>query len=280
MGNLFNSYMEKLAEMQTQSMDELELIRRAQAGDKIAMKQLKQLFAGAINDGIKRANIATPNIPQDSLRSAAARQFVKSIMTYNPAAGTKPSTWIIGNISDDLKKLDTEYKNETRLSASNTYLLSKIESAINSLKSDGIEDPDNEAIRFKIKENFGKDISIPDIDSVMKRRRLEYSANEIMGNAGTGENLSFGDVMNTGAYTGEDYMKAFNDAEKLNGALSKLDPLDKDMYEQYRGLGQHKANGPMKLPVFAKNNNFQSEYFANKKIKDIETNLKGLIEND
>jgi len=180
----------------------------------------------------------------------------------------------MNNIVGDLKNLDRKYKNETRLSDSDTIVLGNIESATNQLSvEDGIEDPTSEDIRRKIKENFNKEIDINDIDKIRKRKRNEYSANRTMGEDDEGESVTFGDISNSEEKTVNEYLGEKNDSDKLDSLLSNLEDEDRKLFEQAEGLGEYKGN-KKKLLDIAKDNNFKSEYFASKKISDIKKKIK------
>lgn len=277
--SLINQYFEKLAEEEFDVEEERELIRKAQEGDVIAFKKLRRKMDGVIKASIQKAKVTTPNVPAEAQMGAALKEFRRSIESYDGEAGAKPSTWVMGNITKSLKNLDRAYKNETRLSDSSTIELGNIESALKQLESeDGITDPEPKMIRQKIKDNFEKDIDEDTIKNLMERRRKEYSANTVVGEDDFGDSTTFGDVMDTEKITPRDHLDRANEKEKLNKYLDVLDEKDRKLYQQYRGFGDFENTGPMKLLDFAKTNDFKSEYYAKKKIKEIEDVMRKGVE--
>lgn len=278
--SLIDNFFEKFANDEFDVEEERELIKRFQEGDPIAYKKLRKKFKGVIQDSINKANVSTDNISDKAIMNAAMKRFRTSLESYDPSVGVKPSTWITSNITRDLKNVDREYKNETRLSDSDTILLGNIETAMNQLSvEDDIDDPTPEDIQRKIKDNFSKTVDIDDIENIRKRKRNEFSANRVIGEDDEGESISFGDISSKDEKTVDDYMQQKKDEEKLNELLSKLEEPDRKLYKEYKGLGEYKNQKPKKLLDLAKEHNFDSEYFVSKKLTDIEKKMKEYLDN-
>lgn len=273
--SVLNEYIEKFAAERFDVENEKALMLKAQQGDILARKKLRLMHDGLIQKAIDLAGINSPNIPAAALRSAALKEYNRSIDTYDASKGFKPSTWIVSNVSQDVKKLDRFYKNPTRLSDSNTILMGNIETAKKQLRfEDDIDEPTPEDLQRKIKENFNKDISADEINSIMRRGRNELSANVSIGQEGIGEDVEFGDVMNVPDIEPADYLKASNEAERLHTMISKLDEPDQKLYKQYKGIGEYAKTGPVKKGDLAMEHNIKSEYFVKNKINEIEKRLK------
>lgn len=71
---------------------EKELIRRAQAGDHQARAEIIRLHEGTIQTHMRRHPMR--NVPESSARMHAIRLVHRAIDTYDPKAGTQPSSWI------------------------------------------------------------------------------------------------------------------------------------------------------------------------------------------
>lgn len=253
---------------------EKDLIRRAQKGDVIAYKRLRKLYRGVIEDSINKSGVSTDNIPRDVLMAESLREFKRSIDTYDLTKGVKPSTWITSNISQDLKKIDRAYKNQARVSDSDTLLMGNIESSIKQLEAEGFENPDASMISQTLKTNFEKDIEPSQINDIMSRRRKEMSINKGIGEDGVGENLEVQDVINVPDTNMGDIMDGSRKKDELNDLLSKLNEDDRRIFEKAKGIGQFKNSGPVKINEIAKTENLKSEYFVKNKLKGIEDQLK------
>lgn len=255
---------------------EKDLIRRAQKGDVLAYKRLRKMYRGVIEDSINKSGVTSDNIPRDILMAESLREFKRSIDTYDLTKGVKPSTWITSNISQDLKKIDRSYKNQARVSDSDTLLMGNVESAIKQLEAEGIEDADPDTIAKTIETNFGKKVDGVQIGDIMSRRRKEMSLNKGIGEDGVGENLEVQDVMNVPDTSMSDIIKEDKSKDDLDSLLSKLNDDDRRIFEKAKGIGSFKGAGPMKVNDIAKDENLKSEYFVKTKLKSIEDQLKDL----
>jgi DNA-directed RNA polymerase sigma subunit (sigma70/sigma32) len=254
--------------------EELELIRRAQTGDKIALKQLRVRFDGAINKAVKESRVTSHNITEEGLKARAIQAFKKSILNYDGSRDVKPSSYIIGYIAKDLKNEAALYKNDTRIQSANMWDIEAIESAKNKLRGDGIDEPTVFDIQNTLKANYNKDLSEDHINKVLGQQRRELSVNTEIGEDGVGENITLGEVADVGDVTGQDALKQMNFEEQTLSLINQLDEKERDMYMKFKGFGPYKENGQMKINDWAKENSLGSGYYGEKKVKEIENKLK------
>ena len=278
--SLLDSYIEKVAAGDFDTEREIELAKRAQAGDKLAYKQLAKLMSGTIDAAVSRSGVKLPNVSKDTLRLKAMGEFRRSVETFDPNAGAKLSSYIFNNINLSMSKIDEKYKNSSRVSAESTRESGNISSVMKQLDAEGFKNPTTQDIQMKLKENFGKDFSPEKIENLMSRQRRELSGGMVVGSPDEAEELNFGDLGNVDQVSGEDYIKAMEDKDILTGALGKLDDRSRNIYSQMKGIGDYEKIGPGKMSEVAKANDFNSEHFLKKEMARIESELGKILKND
>lgn len=276
--------------------EEQSLILRAQTGDKTAMKRLRLMFEGTIQDSIKQSKVSSQNIPEGALQNQALKAFRAGILNYDAGTGNKPNTYITSYIKNDLKNMESSYQNETRIQPTDGWSLKSIMGAKRQLEGEGFDEPTSEQIQAKVKDAYGKDMTTDYIDGTLGKQRRELSVNTSIGEDGVGENITFGEIADVDVKTGKDYLKEGQDSEKLNRLLGALDANERGLYEQINGIGKFKGGARMGVGEFAKakgisapdyyktNKSLNSEYHQKKALQTemdrIEAKLKASLKTD
>lgn len=232
------------------------------------------MFNGTIQDSIKRARISSPNIPEGVIQNEAIKTFRNGVLNYSPDKGVKPSTFFSSYIENSLKNLESAYQNETRIQPAESWALKSIMGAKAQLQGEGIDNPTLEEIQARLKTDYDKDFDTDYIQSTLDKQRKELSGNIAIGEDGVGENITFEELTDQSKVTMDDLMKKQNEKERLNGLLSKLDDDERDLYEQFNGIGKYEGMN-LKMDDIVKQKNLGSAHFAKKENKRIEDKLKG-----
>ncbi len=274
--SFFNDYIQKIAADIDADKDK-EIIKRIQKNphDALAWRQLRARFKGVVQTSIARAGVVAPNVPKEVMEAAAMDKFEDLVYKYDESTGNKPSTYFIKNLTLYLKKLDEEHMFDTRMSPELTYKSKPVYNATAYARAELGREPTIDEIHDVLVKKFNQtNISKANIKRIKDLTRNELSANISMGAEDEGENINFGDIINTGKIDFDEYRKAKKEEERINKALNALDPQERKLFKEYEGLGEFKNKKAPSYAALAFNNNLNGGWQAQKIIKDINEKLR------
>lgn len=256
--------------MNTYNKDkEIELIKKYQmTQDPMTLRQLRKIFAGTIEDAIKRSN--TYGLDPRSLNQKALVGFTSAIMNYNPSKGAKPSTHITTGIMGYLSNQNYALKNNTRLISVNSELQTQIAATKNKLDALGL-DANSTNIINELKKTSKKKVNEDVLNKIENMSRTELVGDKLMGTSGEGEDITFSDVLNKSDLTAGQVLKQQETNTILQNAFNNV------LTEQEKGLIKDRNPGVYDDRVGAKqsswsyaaiNNGYPSGYFAEQAYKN------------
>ena len=260
---------------------EIELIRQyQQTQDPMLLQKLRRIFAGTINSAVMQST--SYGLDQRTLNQKAMIGFSRALMKYDPLKGA-PTTAITNSIKSYINNENNRLKNTTRLLQNDTILQTQIHKAKTKLELEGKTEEEidkllvNEISALRTSE---KKVNKAWINKIKGSTRKELTGDRIMGEAGTGENLSFMDVINVQEESAEDALEKQELSNKLQSAINTLTEQEKGLFKDvnpalFNPDGQVKKLSWNQIAI---NNNYKSRYLAEKAYGDVKVKLKGAMQ--
>lgn len=260
---------------------EIELIRQyQQTQDPMTLQKLRRIFAGTINNAIMQST--SYGLDQRTLNQKAMLGFSRALMKYDPLKGA-PTTAITNTIKWYINNENNRLKNTTRLLQNDTILQTQIHKAKTKLELEGkTEEEIDELIVNEIDalRTSEKKVDKVWINKIKGSTRKELTGDRIMGEAGTGENLSFMDVLNVQEESAEDMLEKQELSAKLQSSMNILTDQEKGLFKDVNPTLFSPDSQSKKLSwnQIAINNNYGSRYLAEKAYGDVKEKLRGAMQ--
>lgn len=250
---------------------EIELIKQyQQTKDPMVLQRLRRIFAGTINSAIMQSS--SYGLDQRTLNQKAMIAFSRALTHYDPLKGA-PTTAITNGIKGYINNENNRLKNTTRLVQNDTILQTQIHKAKVKLELEGKKEEEIEnqllnevsglrSSKEKVDKNW--------INKIQNSTRKELIGDRVIGESGTGEDLTFMDVNNTQKETAEEMFERQELANRFQRALSTLSAQEQGLIRDKNPEMINGADKGKKLSwnYIAINNNYGSRYLAEKAYED------------
>jgi hypothetical protein len=277
-----NAFEKWEAELGPKERHERELVRRAQNGDFMAMKEILMLYNNVVQSSIRDSGLISV-MDRASAEQEAINALKKIVLeNIDLTKQTVPNTYIYGQLPNMMRTIKYENRDfAARKSSELTRHTEAVVSAESFLeKKLGRLPTSSEAMSY-IKNNFdfSNKINKKQIERIQAYNRRELSGNVLMGAEGDGENLTFADVLNVDKRTPGQYMEDTAKLGQVEDAIGKLpDKKQRRLIRSFYGLGEYKGRKASSLNDAAMIS-AMSYYDANKTLDQFRDILKkeGLI---
>lgn len=207
----------------------------------MALKKLRRMFKGTIENAKIRAT--TFKLDKNDVDQLSLKMFKQAIVTYNPSAGTKPSTHIYNAITMGLKKENDFASNRTLMKDQGHTTDSRyIYTAEQDLIADGIEPTPDRVAQLASTFKGGKPINnmflVEGGDYVLKVKGLVRKdlSSGLSTSGDEGEQITFEDVYHADKASKQDLFD-FNRRQQIQQVMSRvLTPLEQNVVKDREGL--------------------------------------------
>lgn len=260
-----------------------DLINRYQNGDSLAWQKLQQIIRPYAEEKRQRFLPENPKVPGGAVSGTLNSTVKETVLNYDTESGVSFSYVLENNIDKDLKTLRNKHYYDVLLPTEEATEIAILleEEALEAYKQIYSKKPSLKGLQRFLYNNYGIRMSLKELDSLVyfveSGRGHERSANEVVGRDCDGEILTLGDIYFVGEESMEEYHDNLLKEEELEKALSTLDPQDRDLFEQHKGLGKYEGKKTTSYAALALNNNLRSPYEAKEKIDEITKKLKRIL---
>lgn len=251
---------------------ERELIRRAQSGDFMALKQLQMDYRGVISNAVSKSGLNSV-MDYNSALQEGNRAF-KELVTKNfdVTKDNKPSTYIIGQLPNYLKGV--KYNNRdfaARKSEELSMQSEAVSTARNFLKKELGRDPSVQETFNFVQTNLrtGKSLTMDKIKRIDALDRRELSGNQQIGGTDSSQGASFitlSDLENVADTTPEQIYQTGLKNQRIESIINQLPRMERRLVRNFYQLGEFKGTKKESLSRVATNNNMT--YYEAQKILD------------
>jgi len=215
---------------------EKELIKKAQAGDLQARRQLHIVYKGLLDSIVYPRYNYSPQ-PVSAIRAEAEKLLDKCIDSWNPSFDNKPSSYINGYISKKLLRYVNENKQLVRTTERYAWKTNKFSEVLTDLRNKLRREPSDFELVNEMNQKFPEDnIALKDISRLRNELRPTTLSSAIIGDAGDGSSLTVGDLAFSST---EDPFKHYSmtlKARELNDKIALLPEPNKTIIKYHVGL--------------------------------------------
>lgn len=248
------------ADFKDQTEYERYLIREAQNKNMAATKQLQKEF-----EGLKRTIMSkyfSANFPQEAIQLEIQDLFDTYIQTYDLSRTEKPSTWLVNNVSEKIKRFLYTHQNAVRANENVHVHIPKYQAANKELFNSLNREPTIEEITHEMNKNNPhlKNKFTPSFVQTIKDNIHEtVIASSTIGSGTEGHDLTEGDLA---FVTKTDPIENYQEkllARKALEKINKLPDFHKKVVLHTFNIGGYEQLSQRQLALHLGTNKYQIE---------------------